>query len=139
MQDEAAGTESAPETAEEGGDGAKRTVGGLGANLVSTMRSFLPFVSKQQAEGSAVPAAGKKPVKVRAKSLTAWWMILRASQSIPFVSCRQAACSSMRQHCRQNLFMKGCEQLLVAWLMLPGKECYTKAVLSSVAWSCSRA
>ncbi|KAK9836350.1 hypothetical protein WJX81_007690 [Elliptochloris bilobata] len=40
-------------------------IGGLGANLVSTVRSFLPFVARAEAAEGA-PAGGKKPVKVRA-------------------------------------------------------------------------
>jgi len=47
-----------------GGGGGGGGIGGLGANLVSTVRSFLPFVARAEpAEGA--PAAGKKPVKVR--------------------------------------------------------------------------
>ena len=41
------------------------TIGGLGANLVSTVRSFLPFVSRAADAPPPPPAAGKKPVKVR--------------------------------------------------------------------------
>ena len=37
--------------------------GSMAANLVSTIRSFLPMVTKP-AEGQAGPAAGKQPVKV---------------------------------------------------------------------------
>ena len=43
--------------------GAGGGIGGLGANLVSTVRSFLPFVARSE-PADAVPAAGKKPVKV---------------------------------------------------------------------------
>ena len=43
---------------------AQKTVAGMGANLVSTVRSFLPFVSKA-GDAQPQPAAGKKPVKVR--------------------------------------------------------------------------
>ena len=39
----------------------------MAANLVSTIRSFLPMVSKP-AEGQAGPAAGKQPVKVGMRS-----------------------------------------------------------------------
>lgn len=39
----------------------------MGANLVSTVRSFLPFVSKS-GDAQPQPAAGKKPVKVSSSS-----------------------------------------------------------------------
>jgi hypothetical protein len=53
----------------EAGRAASTTIGGLGANLVSTVRSFLPFVSSSKAaEPAAPPAAGKKPVKARASA-----------------------------------------------------------------------
>ncbi len=42
---------------------AQKGVAGMGANLVSTVRSFLPFVSKA-GDAQPQPAAGKKPVKV---------------------------------------------------------------------------
>lgn len=50
--------------AQEEGEQPAQQAKGRGANLVSTVRSFLPFVSKA-AEAPAQPAAGKKPVKVR--------------------------------------------------------------------------
>ena len=42
---------------------AQKGMAGMGANLVSTVRSFLPFVSKT-GDAQPQPAAGKKPVKV---------------------------------------------------------------------------
>ena len=48
--------------AQEGGQ-AQMGMAGMGANLVSTVRSFLPFVSKAD-NAQPQPAAGKKPVKV---------------------------------------------------------------------------
>ena len=42
---------------------AQKGMAGMGANLVSTVRSFLPFVSKA-GDAQPQPAAGKKPVKV---------------------------------------------------------------------------
>ena len=42
---------------------AQKGMAGMGANLVSTVRSFLPFVSKV-GDAQPQPAAGKKPVKV---------------------------------------------------------------------------
>jgi hypothetical protein len=69
MQDQ----EAAPEAGEKeaaaeleeapGSSDKQKPKGGLGANLVSTVRSFLPFVSKP-ADAAAPPAAGKKAVKV---------------------------------------------------------------------------
>lgn len=53
------GLDSKPAAAAGGGGG----IGGLGANLVSTVRSFLPFVARAE-PADTVPAAGKKPVKV---------------------------------------------------------------------------
>lgn len=71
--------------------GAKQTaVGGLGANLVSTVRSFLPFVSKA-ADAAAPPAAGKKTVKVRLCSVSfsepLWYPTISPS-------CAKTACVS---------------------------------------------
>ena len=59
MQDE----EEGPSDVGEAAPAAQKGVAGMGANLVSTVRSFLPFVSKS-GDAPPPPAAGKKPVKV---------------------------------------------------------------------------
>ena len=57
--------EGPPEEAADAQDSgqAQKGMAGMGANLVSTVRSFLPFVSKA-GDAQPQPAAGKKPVKV---------------------------------------------------------------------------
>ena len=59
----AEGSSGETANAQESGQGQKG-MAGMGANLVSTVRSFLPFVSKA-GDAQPQPAAGKKPVKVR--------------------------------------------------------------------------
>jgi hypothetical protein len=61
--------DAAPARERSSGGACGKPAAGLGANLVSTMRSFLPFVSKQ-AECGPLAAAGKKPVKVLRRSLS---------------------------------------------------------------------
>ena len=57
--------EAAEEAADAQGSGqVQKGMAGMGANLVSTVRSFLPFVSKA-GDAQPQPAAGKKAVKVR--------------------------------------------------------------------------
>ena len=58
LQDASAGPAEPAESSQ-----AQKGVAGMGANLVSTVRSFLPFVSKS-GDAQPQPAAGKKPVKV---------------------------------------------------------------------------
>ena len=58
----------------------------MGANLVSTVRSFLPFVSKS-GDAQPQPAAGKKPVKVSTSS---------RKIDHPNVACAKAAVSDAR-------------------------------------------
>ena len=66
--------EPKPAAAAGGGGGG---IGGLGANLVSTVRSFLPFAARAE-PADAVPAAGKKPVKVPPALLRAHGDSMRA-------------------------------------------------------------
>ena len=61
------------------------TIGGLGANLVSTVRSFLPFVSRAADAPPPPPAAGKKPVKVRMPVLTHEMVMPRDVLTLPEV------------------------------------------------------
>lgn len=56
--------DTGPANIEEKVSQAQKGPAGMGANLVSAVRSFLPFVSKA-ADAQPQPAAGKKPVKVR--------------------------------------------------------------------------
>lgn len=117
MQAEAAAAPGDAEPAEAAADGpssedggadadARKTGGGggLGANLVSTVRSFLPFVSKP-ADAAAPPAAGKKTVKVRiASSPPAVSLLLDA----PCVQARThqgtlRCCTSTLLHAHQKL------------------------------------
>ena len=67
------------EAADAKGSGQAQTgMAGMGANLVSTVRSFLPFVSKA-GDAQPQPAAGKKPVKVH-NTLPAIVVVNRSSR-----------------------------------------------------------
>lgn len=86
--------------------GAKQSaMGGLGANLVSTVRSFLPFVSKA-VDAAAPPAAGKKAVKVRFSS------VFCIAQITPFSTSHPAPQLDVSHQCHEGwvcgAFVCGC-------------------------------
>jgi hypothetical protein len=100
----------------------------MGANLVSTVRSFLPFVSKS-GDTQPQPAAGKKPVKVSTSSRELIILTLLAQRLLTptqgFVLERAKHVAVGCMLCTAALYCTAdCSTPAFCWLIaLCGREC----------------